>query len=406
MMSKYDYIPTDLDENPSTWVHIWRIARPILVVVISFIIVISVAVKGYNWVMDEFIRPVDVNDTTPVEITIANGMGTSAIANLLYGETEEERLITSKLTFKIYIDFLGKSSQLRAGMYIFNKSMPMSEIVSKLVAGEEAGQEVVQFRLTEGMTIEDMAESLVTQGALENTDEFLKLCRTGEGFERYEPVEAGTSSQRKYELEGYLFPDTYKIYKGKSAAFIINLMLTQFNQILTVDDIERAEELNMSIDDIVILASIIEKEAKTSDFTKVSAVLHNRLNEDMLLQSDVTIKYALGVTELYLSSEQLETETPYNTHINKGLPVGPVCNPGLAAIQAALYPEEQYLTDNYLYFTLKEPESGELAFAQTYQEHLQNVEKYRELWIEYDAAQQAAANALAETTPGPSAATE
>ena len=147
---------------------------------------------------------------------------------------------------------------------------------------------------------------------------------------------------------------------------------------------ERAQELGMTMDEVVTLASMIEKEAKKGDFAKVSAVFHNRLKADMTLGSDVTIKCATGSQKMVLGDSELSVNSAYNTYTRKGLPVGPICNPSMDAIVAALYPDEQYVAQKYLYFCSTDPASGALHFSKTLDEHNAAVAMYRPLWEEYD----------------------
>ena len=141
----------------------------------------------------------------------------------------------------------------------------------------------------------------------------------------------------------------------------------------------------MTIDEVITLASIIEKESRPEDFAKVSAVFHNRLNQGMKLQSCPTLQYALGIKRIVLTAEDIASDSPYNTYINKGLPPGPICNPSEAAIKAALYPDEVYLEEGYLYFCLGDPKTGETVFAKTLKEHEANQAKYLKLWQQADA---------------------
>ena len=144
----------------------------------------------------------------------------------------------------------------------------------------------------------------------------------------------------------------------------------------------------MDMDEVITLASIIEKEGLRASFSKVSAVFHNRLKENMSLGSDVTVQYALGIKRLVLTQSELDTDSAYNTYRIKGLPVGAICNPGDAAIEAALYPDGDYLEEGYLYFALTDPETGELAFTKTLEEHNEVVKQYRPLWEAYDKKNQ------------------
>jgi UPF0755 protein len=157
-------------------------------------------------------------------------------------------------------------------------------------------------------------------------------------------------------------------------------MLDRFNEIYSRKYIERAEELDLTMDQVVILASIIEKEAKPFDFNKVSAVFYSRTALDMPLYSDATLGYILKTNAIEFSPAELDTDSPYNTYKYKGLPAGPISNPGVAAIEAALYPNEQYIEEGYLFFCLMDPNTGALVFAKTAEEHAANVEKYRPLW--------------------------
>lgn len=380
--------------GPSVGVKIWRFVRPAVVLLLSAALAVGIVLSGYNFLMDHFYRPIDPDDPSPVTVEIKGGSSVSTIARVLYDEQEdgepgENRIIRNKAVFKVFVDFMGLGSKLRSGSYTMDRTMTIPQIVEQLAAGDGKVQQILKFRLTEGMTVEAMAESLVEQGVLKNTARFLSLCKTGEGLATNElmVIPEETADQRRYALEGYLFPDTYEVYADSSEESIINKLTTRFYGIMSEDYILRAEEMDMTIDQVVTLASLIEKEAKVSDFTKVSAVFHNRLKKDMALQSDTTIQYLLGTRKLVFTAEELQTESPYNTHKNKGLPLGPICNPGRAAIEAALYPDEAYRNGGYLYFCLKEPESGELAFAKTLEEHNENVARYQQLWAEADAAQ-------------------
>jgi UPF0755 protein len=144
------------------------------------------------------------------------------------------------------------------------------------------------------------------------------------------------------------------------------------------------EDIGMTMDEVITLASMIEKEAKTADFKKVSAIFHNRLNSGMTLGSDVTIKYVTGTSRMSLNSEDLKVNSRYNTYTYAGLPIGPICNPSAAAIEAALYPDESFVAEKYLYFCSKDPDTGELYFSKTLAEHEAAVSIYAPLWKAYD----------------------
>ena len=185
-------------------------------------------------------------------------------------------------------------------------------------------------------------------------------------------------------LEGYLAPNTYEMYVTATEEDIIRKLLSQTEAVFPGEAQERAEDLGMTMDQVLTLASLIEKEAGTNDFKKVSAVFHNRLRAGMKLQSDVTIHYITGVRKMALEEKDTALNNPYNTYVVSGLPAGPICNPSSDAIQAALHPDETFIAENYLYFCAKNPESGELYFSKTLAEHEQAVSIYAPLWKQYD----------------------
>jgi UPF0755 protein len=263
--------------------------------------------------------------------------------------------------------------------------MTVMEVLDKLSVGETSTN-IVKVFLPEGGTAADLATSLLNLGLIADGNAFLTSLKDPAPYAGYPFLEdvVQTKDKRILALEGYLFPDTYQVFLGSSTEDIVKKFLSRFNNVFSTAYIHRAEELGMSIDEIVTLASIIQREAKNKDFAKVSAVFHNRLRHKMTLGSDVTVQYILKTNKLNLSSADIAVDSPYNTYKYAGLPPGPICNPGKAAIEAALWPDESYLSEGMLYFCLADPETGDLVFAKTLAQHTKNVEKYRPLWIKYD----------------------
>ena len=366
---------------------LWLNVRPAVVMLISLVVVFFLARTTVNYVLSKYIEPVDKNDATPIEVTIPASSSASSIARILYGACgyDKDGLIPSTAAFKVYVDFVGKANSLRAGTYILSKNMSIKQIVETLCEGNPA-KATVKFTIPEGYTIQNIAKTLLEKGLIANEEQLYTAVRTGESFANFAFIaEAGTTqnaTSRSYLLEGYLFPDTYEVYADASVETILIKMLNRFNEVYSEEYITRAQELGMTMDQVITLASLIEREAAAADdFSKVSAVFHNRLKQDMPLQSCASLSYALGVTKYVFNATEQGTESLYNTYKFKGLPVGPVCNPGKAAIEAALYPNEQFLADGYLYFCNQNPqETSELVFAITYEEHEQNVEKYQQYW--------------------------
>ena len=362
---------------------IWRILRPVAAVLLSIVVVALIMTGAVRYVLSHFVYPVDPDDNTPIQVVIPSGSSASRIASLLYrarGE-DEPGLIVSTASFKVYVDFTGRANSLRAGTYVLSRNMTIPEIVNILCAGNEA-RRVTRFTIPEGYTAAEIAQALFEAGMLEDQEQFLALCKDGTMLSGGYLDPLLNASDRRYALEGYLFPDTYEVYEDAAAADILKKMLNRFAVVFTEEDANRARELNMTTDQVMTLASMIEKEAGAAeDFPRVSAVFHNRLKQGMALESCATLSYALGVKKYTFTEEELSTVSPYNTYRNKGLPVGPICNPGRAAIEAALYPSEEYMSAGFLFFCNMNPkQTNRLIFSRTYEEHRQNVVKYSPFW--------------------------
>jgi len=288
--------------------------------------------------------PLEENSTTQKVVNIPSGTNAKEIVYIL---EKNEIIRKNNYTFRILIKLMKLEDQLKYGEYNLSPSMNILQILDKLVKGE-----VIVYKITipEGYTSTQIAELLDKKEVAEE-EAFLKLVKDSEKTP-----------------EGYLFPDTYEVPKKYGAEKMVKVMLANFNQVALVNKFtDKAEEIGFSLDEIIILASIIEKEAKfTEEKSKVSSVFHNRLKTGMKLQSCATIQYILEEPKEKLDENDLKIESPYNTYLYKSLPPGPICNPGLDSIIAALEPAEE----DYLYFVLGE--NGRHIFSKTYQEHLKN----------------------------------
>ena len=362
---------------------LWGILRPVLVGLTVLVLVAGICITVWNHLYGEFAAPVDAEDASGYEFEITSGQSLNRVsANL-----EEAGLIRSKTVFKYYCDFAGMGQKIQVGTYTLRRDMTMAEIAEQLTAGD--GNPLVRnITLIPGESIEEFAAKLVKNGVLESADRFLELCRTGEEFKDYyyiaDILSGGNASQRKYVLEGYLAPNTYEVYTSADEEEIIRKLLSQTEAVFPEEYQEQAETLGMTMDQILTLASMVEKEAKEQDFARVSAVFHNRLRAGMKLESDVTVHYITGVRRMSLTEEDLNRADAYNTYLYRGLPPGPICNPSPAAIKAALYPDQTLVAEKYLFFCAKEPESGELYFSRTLEEHERAVAVYAPLWKQYD----------------------
>ena len=362
---------------------LWMILRPILVGLTVLVLVIGIGMTVWGKLYGSFLAPVDQEDSQEYTFEVGSGESLNRVATNL----EDAGLIRNRSVFKYYCDFAGMSQKIQVGSYAIRKDMAMTEIADLLTTGD--GNPLVRnITLIPGETVEDFAARMVKNGVFESADTFLAACRDGKAYREYYYIQdvltSGQPEKRKYVLEGYLSPNTYEVYVSATEDDIIRKLLSQTEAVFTVENQERAEELDMTMDQVLTLASLIEKEAKESDFARVSAVFHNRLKEGMKLESDVTIHYITGVRKMALGDSDLAVSSPYNTYQVTGLPLGPVCNPSPAAIRAALYPDSSMIQEKYLYFCAKEPESGELYFSKTLDQHKRAVEIYAPYWQKYD----------------------
>ena len=379
----YQSVRDEREYGPYWYSLLWRVLRPLLILAGSALVVIGLISTIWSGVYDAYLAPPEESSQRQVGFTVESGQSLTRVASNL----EAAGLIRNRTVFKYYCDFAGMGQKIQAGSYLLNPSMTMTEIADQLTRGD--GNPIVRnITLIPGWTLEEFARKLASDGVLADSAQFLELCRTGTAFTDFyyvaDVLGSGGARQRRYALEGYLSPNTYEVYVDATAEDIIRKLLSQTENVFSVAMQDLAAERGLTMDEVLTLASIIEKEAKEADFARVSAVFHNRLSQDMPLQSDVTIHYVTGQREMALDNDDLHIASPYNTYEYRGLPPGPICAPSEAAIRAALEPDAEYLAMGYLYFCAAEPESGRLEFSVTYEDHQRAVEKYAPLWREYD----------------------
>jgi UPF0755 protein len=333
--------------------------RPVIALPVMVLLVLSLA--AIRWC----VVPVPWNMTEDsVDVIITEGDSMAKIVDRL----REINLIDDGRWFLILGKLLGKDRHIQAGRYDFDKGITLYSIFNKLVAGKVTAIEVL---IPEGSTIKEIG------GILKN-----KI-----GVDSVKFVEASRDSQiirdldiPGSDLEGYLFPDTYKLHWGMDPVRLVEAMVNEFKRVFTPALSERSKKINLSAHEVITLSSMIEEEAKDGEEREmISAVYHNRLKLAMLLQCDPTVIYALnheaGLTTSSLNRtdgpasarplllEDLEIDSPYNTYKYAGLPPGPICSPGEASILAALYPAEV----DYLYFVATG--DGTHVFSTTLDEH-------------------------------------
>lgn len=294
---------------------------------------------------------------SPVNFRIEKGNNAKLIAKKL----KEKGLVRSSLLFLYYIKKLGLESKLKAGEYILSKDMSIRQILNYLVEGKTI---VIKVAIPEGFTTREIAQ-LIEKKGLGNNEIFIKLVKTPHLF--------NFSYEIPLTFDGYLFPDTYYLDRTLCEKDIIQKMLDRFQEIVKYNHIiERSNEIKYSLDNIINIASLIEKEAKVdSERPLISAVLHNRLKRGMALECDATIQFILGNPKKRLYYKDLLIDSPYNSYLYKGLPPRPICNPGLASIESALSPAKA----NYLFYVLKNDGLHHFSFKAS--EHAKAKKKYR-----------------------------
>lgn len=307
------------------------------------------------------IAPVDARSTEKVVIQVAAGASTTDIS----AQLKQAGLIRSRAGFRVLIALERADGHLKAGEYQFSPSLPMRSIIDRMVRGQVV---TYPFTIPEGFTVSQIADLLARKGFADPVK--LKDILTNATV----PFPYAVKNKViKQPYEGYLFPDTYQYYKGMTEEALVAAMLSRFQTNFGPDLQARAAELKMTVPEVVTLASIIEREARLPEERPIiSAVYHNRLKLGMALDADPTVRYALDKPEGIVTYKDLEVKSPYNTYQNPGLPPGPIANPGLASIKAALYPADV----PYLYFVAKNDGTGAHAFSRTLAEHLRAVQKY------------------------------
>lgn len=317
------------------------------------------------------LEPVDPADTTPVLFTVSDGELSSEVAENL----KEAGLIRNAMVFESYA---GRHSyggaEIQAATYQLSPSMPVSEIFTKLVNGDSYSGPMGTVTIPEGKNLKEMAP-IVEQAQICSADAFLAEAAKVAEYQQQYPILSSIPADKvpQRTLEGYLFPDTYNVsQEGDGASNLVHAMLTRFSEVYTPEMQQQTAEAGKTVDDIVILGSIVELETKLpEDRPYAASVFYNRMAQNMPLQSDITIDYINGTKTPVLTTEQTQVESPYNTYINLGLPFGPICSPGLSAMEAALHPAQ---TD-YLYF-VADMDSGKLYFNNTLEGHNADVAKY------------------------------
>jgi UPF0755 protein len=272
----------------------------------------------------------------------------------------DQGLIRQPLKFSWYARLKGHDKKIKAGEYLLSPSLTPKQILFVMISGKVA---LYKVTIPEGFNLYQIA-ALLSQNEIMREEMFTQKA-SDVSFVKETGIDAQT-------FEGYLFPETYHFPKGVSPEKIITTMVRRFHEVFVPEWQQRAKELKMTVHEVVTLASIIEKETGAGfERPIISSVFHNRLKKGIRLESDPTVIYGIKNFNGNLTRRDLEKKTPYNTYRIRGLPPGPIANPGTASLKAALYPQK---TD-YLYFVSKKDSTHQ--FSTNLKDHNRAVRKYQ-----------------------------
>lgn len=326
----------------------------------TLIIIIILIIGGMFYLKNYYetqMLPVAKTDIEEIYIEIPNGSSTVKIAQILF----EKGLIRDELVFRINAKLLGMDGSLKAGKYAISNGMTPEEILQSLKNGGVT-RETAKFTIPEGFELAEIAERLSSMGLI-SKEEFIDLGSNPDRFVNDFPFLEMVP--KDLNLEGYLFPDTYEVFVDTTEEEIIRKMLYRFEEVYDELIYDKADELNMSLNEIITLSSIIEREGKLDEErAMISAVFYNRIKIGMALESCATIQYALGERKQTLTYKDLEIDSVYNTYIHQGLPPGPIASPGYESIKAAMNPADV----DYLFFVSNG--DGSHTFNKTFQGHV------------------------------------
>lgn len=323
---------------------------PIIIILFFLILGAGAGVIAWNTINGS------VELAQEVSVTIPEGSGTKAIARIL----EENGVIESTFGFTNYVKKEDAATSLKPGTYTFGPGTVSNEaIVDSLLKGN-IGENTVDITVPEGLTVLQTAV-LFTEKGMCTTEEFLNYAASLAIPFDYIPPGSDYN-----QLEGFLYPETYNFIETWGAREIVDTLLNQFDKVWTDEMQARADEMGMTVKEVLTVASLVEREARIdSERALIAGVIYNRIEADMLLQIDATVQYALGEQKERLLYKDLEIESPYNTYKYPGLPPGPIASPGVESIEAALYPEDS----DYFYYQTTVEGDGSHYFCETLEEH-------------------------------------
>lgn len=325
---------------------------------ILLVLMVLLLLSSCSSIKESLYEAVDPQDQGLVEVEVEEGMGSRDIASLL----SDKGLISTARAFTSYLKENQVDGYLQAGIFQLSPSMDMEEIVDVLINPTTA--EAVTITIPEGYEVRNIVDLLEEEGLIDRVKFYDLLENASFDYEFLEGI------NRAHQLEGFLFPDTYEFFVDASEEEIIDRFLATFDERFQDKYYTRMQELGMDLNGLMTLASIVEREAADpEERALISSVFHNRIRDGMKLESCATVQYILQERKPILSYEDMAIESDYNTYINAGLPPAPIANPGLASIEAALFPADT----PYFFFVLKSEDATTHYFAETFEEHEENI---------------------------------
>lgn len=324
----------------------------------TIIVILCIALLSF---MPSYLSAVANSDV--VEITVPEGASLSYVSNILF----DKGIIKSKIWFRHKAKESQVDQKIKPGTYLISSDLTIEDIFALLEKGVK--DEYIILTVPEGFTLYQIAQKVEELG-LGTKDGFVEATK-----EYFSDNYDFDTADLYFELEGYLYPDTYYFTKNQTVNDVVAQLAQAMDSIFTEEYMDKAKQLGFSKHEILTIASLIEREAKhDGERATISGVIHNRLKKDMLLQIDATVIYGTGKGKEHKAAiyrSELEKPGPFNTYTEGGLPPGPIASPGKESIEAALYPEKH----DYLYYVLSPEEDGHV-FNETYEEHLKDRAKY------------------------------
>lgn len=336
-----------------------------LIFVVLGYLVYTYAIRGFEWGEELSYGLTVERESYEIEFVLEDVTSIGQVAQML----EDMGIIESALMYRIELGIIGSTEDYQPGTFILNQNMSSTRVNARLRSRPLELMEENRIMIREGFTQRDIGVYIEETRGWFTAEEFMYVANTHDfGFSFLEGL-----PERPSRLEGYLFPDTYFVSANPTPVEVITNMLVRFNEIYNFEYRVRTEELGLTMDQVVTIASMIEREVRVpEERAKVARVIYNRLAAGMQLQIDATVIYALDRHVDRLTYPDLATPSPFNTYYISGLPWGPISNPGAASIHATLFPVDA----NYLFYVLIDLETGTHFFTHDFDQHLHAQRTY------------------------------